>query len=354
MPNHVLQDWLNQHAEGLNDHAAYADQLLAQLAAGQAFRHGVPQHHGGLGNPVTDAVSNVALLAQHSLTAAFVTWSQRTFIEYLLESQNTYLIDRYLADLLDGTLAGATGLSNAMKFLSGIEQLQIDAQHTDQGWVLNGYLPWVTNLHPDGFLVAVAAKTEHGAALFVVPSNSPGFTRNPDLDLISMRGSYTASASLSNVLLSDDYLLDRDATRYLPKVRPVFLGLQCALAIGLIQKSLHVVTTNHRASDLETAALIDTTQNQLDQLQHQLKAGLHSQDFRLQAQPLFRIKIELATLVQTAINAELQTLGGKAYLTQHEQGFVRRLKESAFIPVVTPSIVQLKAELQKAQRGCAS
>jgi alkylation response protein AidB-like acyl-CoA dehydrogenase len=241
-----------------------------------------------------------------------------------------------------------------MKFLSGIEQLQIEAEQTEQGWILNGHLPWVTNLHPDGFLVAVVAKTKQGAALFVVPSNSQGFTRNDDLDLISMRGSYTASASLNNVLLSDDYLLDRDAIHYLPKVRPVFLGLQCALAIGLIQKSLDVVTTNHRLNDAETAALIQTIGQQLGQLKHQLDAGLESQHFILQAQPLFRIKIELAALVQTAIHAELQTLGGKAYLTQYEQGFVRRLKESAFIPVVTPSIVQLKAELQKENNRYAS
>jgi len=31
-------------------------------------------------------------------------------------------------------------------------------------------------------------------------------------------------------------------------------------------------------------------------------------------------------------------------------GFARRWRESAFIPIVTPSVIQLRAELQKLQK----
>ncbi len=92
------------------------------------------------------------MLPAHSLTAAFVFWGQRAFIEYLLQSPNRALGDRLLGDLLAGTLAGATGLSNAMKFLSGIEALQVTATRGGgDGWNLDGRLPWVTNLRKGRF-----------------------------------------------------------------------------------------------------------------------------------------------------------------------------------------------------------
>ena len=46
-------------------------------------------------------------------------------------------------------------------------------------------------------------------------------------------------------------------------------------------------------------------------------------------------------------NLELQASGGKAYLTANGSGFARRWRESAFVPIVTPSLVQLRTELQR-------
>ena len=43
----------------------------------------------------------------------------------------------------------------------------------------------------------------------------------------------------------------------------------------------------------------------------------------------------------------LQASGGKAYLTAHGGGFARRWRESVFVPIVTPSLVQLRTELQR-------
>ena len=62
---------------------------------------------------------------------------------------------------------------------------------------------------------------------------------------------------------------------------------------------------------------------------------------------LFRIRIGLAEAAANAVQLELQASGGKAYLSEHGAGFARRWRESAFVPIVTPSLVQLRAELQR-------
>jgi len=63
--------------------------------------------------------------------------------------------------------------------------------------------------------------------------------------------------------------------------------------------------------------------------------------------PLFKLRIALAETAASAVQLELQASGGKAYLTAHGSGFARRWRESAFVPIVTPSLVQLRTELQR-------
>ena len=42
-----------------------------------------------------------------------------------------------------------------------------------------------------------------------------------------------------------------------------------------------------------------------------------------------------------------QRLRGAEHLARGGAGFARRWRESAFVPIVTPSLVQLRAELQR-------
>ena len=346
MLNATLVAWLEQHAEALN--AGEADvslALLQQLGEAGVFRQGVPTALGGLGNTLKDAIQTISAVASYSVTAAFVCWSQRTYIEYLLTAKADSLAEFRFDELLAGTYAGATGLSNAMKFLSGLEPLQIQAEATAEGWKLNGKLPWVTNFHPNGFTVAVAADSAQGPLLFLVPSDRLGFDRRPNLDLIGLKGSSTAAATLTDVVVSQNELLSDQAKQYLPAIRPAFLGLQCALSIGLIQRSILQVTAKKHSSLVDDQ--VHAIEHELAQNLTELFTGLETGQFVTQARHLFEIRIALSELTQQAIQLELCSTGGKCYLTPFEDGFTRRLTESAFIPIVTPSVLQLKTEISR-------
>jgi alkylation response protein AidB-like acyl-CoA dehydrogenase len=346
MLNATLVAWLEQHAEALN--AGEADvslALLQQLGEADVFRQGVPTALGGLGNTLKDAIQTISAVASYSVTAAFVCWSQRTYIEYLLTAKADSLAEFRFDELLAGTYAGATGLSNAMKFLSGLEPLQIQAEATADGWKLNGKLPWVTNFHPNGFTVAVAADSAQGPLLFLVPSDRLGFDRRPNLDLIGLKGSSTAAATLTDVVVSPNELLSDQAKQYLPAIRPAFLGLQCALSIGLIQRSILQVTAKKHSSLVDDQ--VHAIEHALAQNLTELFTGLETGQFVTQARHLFEIRIALSELTQQAIQLELCSTGGKCYLTPFEDGFTRRLTESAFIPIVTPSVLQLKTEISR-------
>jgi hypothetical protein len=79
----------------------------------------------------------------------------------LAASNNTYLQNKILPAVLKGEIAGATGLSNAMKYLGGIEELRLQAKIEGENVTVNGFLPWASNLDSNGeFIVAVAAQTD--------------------------------------------------------------------------------------------------------------------------------------------------------------------------------------------------
>ncbi|KWV87885.1 hypothetical protein PFLmoz3_02579 [Pseudomonas fluorescens] len=85
----------------------------------------------------------------------------------------------------------------------------------------------------------------------------------------------------------------------------------------------------------------------LDHLVSELKKGLLAGRFTAEPIPLFKLRIALAETAASAVQLELQASGGKAYLTAHGSGFARRWRESAFVPIVTPSLVQLRTELHR-------
>ncbi|NML28988.1 acyl-CoA dehydrogenase family protein [Zoogloea dura] len=342
-------DWIAAHAASLDAGPEHADQVVPLLGAAGFFRIGVPVALGGSGGSTFDAVQAIARVAERSLTAAFVFWGQRCFIGYLLDSDNAALRQRWLPALLEGEVAGATGLSNAMKFLSGIESLQVLATPEGEAWRLDGQLPWVTNLRRAGYLVAAAVEPTDGAPAAVVAftGDTPGITRSDDLQLLALRGSNTAAIRIEGVASGAAELIHADARVFLPRVRPAFLGLQCGMSIGLARASLAAASHSGSAARAGLQGRVAAIEAGLDEAVAELEAGLADGRFATQAALLFRIRIRLAGLVRQAVDLELDATGGRAYLVASTGDFARRWLEAAFVPVVTPSLTQLHGELER-------
>ena len=340
--------WLCTHALALDEGRTQTEGVLPALAQADLFRIGVPREWGGVGGDVRDALQAISGVSEQSLAAGFMFWGHRAFIEYLLQSANSGLRERWLPVLLAGRHAGATGLSNAMKFLSGIETLQIRARARGAGWQLDGALPWATNLRTGRFIVAAAIEREGGAPFVAaLPSDRAGLTRSDDLDLIAMRGSDTASLKVEALSIDASDLIADDAREYLPRVRPAFLGLQCGLSIGLARAALASAQLIGGSSRVVLKQPIAEAQAALTQTIDALNEGLSDRRFVAQAAGLFRLRIQLADIVQRAVSLELQASGGRAYHRDQPLGFARRWREAAFIPIVTPSLTQLQGELIK-------
>lgn len=347
---HQPGKWAADHAEALDAGLSSVD-VLAQFGSDGLLGLGIPENLGGAGGSITDAVDAVASLAGFSLTAAFMYWGHRCYTEYVLHSDNPTLRAHWLPELLAGRRAGATGMSNAMKFLGGLEPLQVQASAGDRtSWLIHGRLPWVTHLRPGNFSVAAAVQPQHSGdpvPVFAFHHDQAGVQRSADLPLIAMRGSQTAAIELSNVKANIDQRLHADLKAWLPIIRPPFLALQCGMALGLAYASLEAACAHAGEARQVLAPRLGALRQELEHHRTSLYKGLQEKHFQTNAAALFRLRIALASNVQQATTLELQASGGRAYLSTQCLGFSRRWREAAFIPVITPSLTQLEAQLER-------
>lgn len=342
-----LRAWLGASAEGIDLGEVPAEEILPRLAAAGLTRVGIKSELGGTGGDAVDAVKSVSALAQESLAAAFVLWGHRCYAEFLVKTDNEALRQRQLPRILNGEIAGASALSNVMKYLAGLEPVQVLARETEAALEISGKLPWVTNLRTQGFFVATAADRENGRPTMIVAlaHDDAGVERSEDLQLLGMRSSNTAAVNLSRVHIGRDRIIAENAQQWLPDVRPIFIALQCGMAIGLAERALEEACRYGGGGRDVLAADLAELRDKLTDAAEALYAGLRNNRFVTHPASLFELRIRIAQIVSDAVTFELQAGGGRCYLSGPGRNFARRWREAAFIPLITPSIVQLRTVL---------
>ena len=116
---------------------------------------------------------------------------------------------KYLPKLISGEHIGALAMSEPGSG-SDVVSMQMKADKTDGGYLLNGTKMWITN-GPDADLIVVYAKTDanagsRGISAFLV-ERAFGFTTAQKLDKLGMRGSNTGELVFRNVEVPAENLL---------------------------------------------------------------------------------------------------------------------------------------------------
>jgi isovaleryl-CoA dehydrogenase len=116
---------------------------------------------------------------------------------------------QYLPKLVSGEHIGALAMSEPGSG-SDVVSMQMKAEKTSAGYLLNGTKMWITN-GPDADLIVVYAKTDssagsRGISTFLV-ERAFGFSSAPKLDKLGMRGSNTGELVFRNVEVPQQNLL---------------------------------------------------------------------------------------------------------------------------------------------------
>jgi len=295
-----LIDWLDAHALALDTGTTASAGLLPRLAAAGLLARGVAVAQGGAGGDLGDAVEAVALLARHSLTAAWVLTCQHSFIGLLLAASNIGLREYLLPALLEGTQAGCVpGLG-----MPGPISAALQAHDTGRGWRLQGELPEVSNLMRDGHLLAAPAVFEGSPSLVLLSSDQDGLHKAPWADLPAARGACTANVAVTQVYFREDELLHGDAQALADALRPTWLALQAGLGLGLAEAALLAVSQAAREAGEPPSRALASQQAAVAQARRGLLDGLRLVRAFTPAGPLLRWREHNAELASTGVALE--------------------------------------------------
>lgn len=162
------------------------------------------------------------------------------------------------------------------------------------------------------------------------------------MEFVSLQGGNTAALTFNKVPLKEEWILSKDAHQFLAQNRPAFLGYQFGLAFGLAERSLSEVEKELG----KRGVLKEEWQHQVEQLddiRNSLYQGLSEKSYFVRnPRELFQLRIDIVDVVAQSLLLELQAGGGRGYFSKSTSGFIRRWNEGAFLPIVSPSAVQLR------------
>lgn len=321
-----------------------SDVLRELVAAGHAS-HGLETSQ----HPIGTQANSIADAAAQSLACGFVLWSHRMTVEYIERFGSKELQEDFLADLKTGKRIGSTALATALVDNSGAKELTITFVETEAGYVIDGHIPWASNLRA-GTLVVFGARELDGErrGLFASTVGSPGFVVKPAGELLGLNGTSAGSIRLESHSVTHGQLLTQDCPAFFQAMRPRFLLLQSAFCLGLVRASLAAaleeVAPSFEFKLAESSRRLEALEEQFLILADEL-AEFQPNGPSSGPAPYVSLRLELAILAQEITRLELATVGGRGYFVSHPTS--RRVRESLFLSVQAPTEGALRWELQQ-------
>ncbi len=338
----------------------YPAEFLHRLAEAGGFAAAVPVEHGGLGLGLATQIDVIGEVGRECGSTAFLVWCQTACARYLLLSPNEEVRQRHLTAVTRGEILAGTGMSNTVKHLAGIENIHLRARRVDDGYVVSGSLPWVSNIG-NGHLAIVAAAVERGGyVMFAVRCDAEGVALHPCPDFAGLEGTQTLNIRMKEARIPDADVLahPQQFPAYMAGIKPGFVLAQVGIGLGIVEGSLRTI----RESNVTTAHVNQFLDDQGDDLAREAVAlQAHARQLASQADAgkattldVLRLRLAASELTLRAANSAVLHAGAKGYLMRHPAQ--RRLRETVFVAIVTPALKHLRKEIHalEAAEGVAA
>lgn len=349
----VAQGPLAAVVESIDRTGYYPRAELQQLAAVGAMS----AHLDGDAGPGDFGLSIRAMAEASRVCGAtgFMMWCQAVCGLYMQQSGNPALTGDALMAHVRGDTLGGTALSNPMKSYAQIESLLLKATPVEGGYIVNGSLPWVSNLGPDhacGAIAAVVNGEEHigREVMFLLRCDAPGVELRECPSFSAMEGTGTYALRLKDHFIGADDVIADAAKPFIARIRAAFVMLQCGMAVGVIQGAIDSIWE----VEAQLGHVNQFLEDRPDALQAELDA-LTARVMKLAETP-YNASVEffIDVLDARAHGAELSLRAAQsALLHQGARGYLmssavqRRVRESHFVAIVTPAIKHLRKEIAR-------
>lgn len=346
----IVASDLRPRVREIDEDGAYPRDLLQKLGAAGAFAQHRSDAAGSPAAGLGAAIDAMAVVGEECLATAFCTWCQDALGWYVENTENAELRRRLQQPTALGSLLGGTGLSNPMKALSGIEKLRLRGRRTEAGWVVNGTLPWVSNLgdgHPFGICFAAEEDQGHLVAA-IAQCGGVGVTARQTVRFIALEGTATMSVTFRNAFIPDAMVLADPAQPWIRRIRAGFILLQTGMALGLVRGCLAQMNETGLAPDAINAYLPsgpDALKGQERQLAETIRK-LADTPFETDAGYLVSVlqaRLRAAELALAAAQSAMLHAGARGYVRGSPAS--RKLREAYFVAIVTPAMKHLRKDI---------
>jgi alkylation response protein AidB-like acyl-CoA dehydrogenase len=309
------------------------------------FRWFLPGDWGGLAWSDLDVIRGYLKLSAACLTTTFIITQRTGACRRIANSGNEAVKAELLSDLAEGRTFATVGISHLTTSRRHLAQPVLTARQSDDGYVLDGFSPWVTGAAYADTIVTGATMDDGRQLLAVVPMNRPGVSAREPQRLVGVSASATGAVDLQDVHLSARLLLDGPIENVMLQGSGAGPGgLQTStLAIGLASAAVaYIESESDRRPELaEPAAALRREQQRLEQ---RLLAATGEQ-CKEEVDP---IRVEANSLALRSSQAALGAAKGTGYIVGHPAG--RWCREALFFlvwscpqPVLSANICQLAA-----------
>lgn len=299
-------------------------------------------------NDLVRVAETIATAARSDMSTAFSLWCQRMVLEYLSWAPDgSPPRDLALPQLLRTERLGSTALAGAMAHHVSGAPLPLTARREGGALVLNGRVPWASNLFPPAFhMVTAAADADDGRPLFVaVPGDTPGLRIAPPPALLALRATGSSSVVLDDVRIGADWCITTDFAAFIARVRPIFLLLQSSFCWGLADRALVEARAALGGVNEVLRPDLDELEATAARLARQIRCGVRDRRALPATRDAVQIRLDAARLATAAVALEAKALGGRGYVSG--SATARRLREAAFLPIQSPTEGQLRWELSR-------
>ncbi len=338
----------------IDQKGVYPGGFLKQLGALGGLGSLTPLEYGGTALGLGHAIRVIEEASKECVSTGFLLWAEYALQWYVINSYNRALAAEMLPIMARGEVLGGTAQSNSMKSCVGIEEARLKAARVDGGYVINGVLPWVSNIGPEHvFHMGARLPDTPGLVIGLMHGSTPGLTLMQNAHFIGMEGTNTFACQFRDVFLPDSRVVchaeEFDAFR--DRTKSAFILLQMGMGLGLIDACVNMMTRADRQFG-HVNRFLDV---QADALQAELdaaRAATYALADRIErdgSAPHVRETLEVrlagSELSLKAANAAMLHMGAKGYLSNNAAQ--RRLREAYFIAIVTPAIKHLRKELHE-------
>lgn len=278
--------------------------------------------------------------AKTCMTTAFCLWCHIAALTYIRNSENDRLQQELLPLLENGDILGGTGLSNPMKYYAGLEKLQLKAEKVEDGYVVSGVLPAISNLDQDHVFAFVADVHEGQRMMGLVPFTADGLISREKVDYLGLNGSATYTCRLQNVFVPKDRIISEHADTFIQSIRSTFVAYQIPLGFGVTDASVSCIEKVHNRQN-KCNQYLPIQADQLKEKLSFLQDKLQSIDLtQTNWTEITKLKLDTAYLTLQAVQAAMIHQGGAGYLKYSHTS--RRLREAYFFANLTPTIKHLE------------